>query len=128
LYWRADGRRAREPLQNIIAADGFDDFLFLAIVLIVVVVVAFGSGGMLIMGGGGVFVTGVLDMRHAVGIGRVFARMLGVQLRVVTFILMFILAMFGRRLGGDDRCCGRRVGLRFRDRRSLVAGAWSCSS
>jgi len=48
----------------------------------------------------------VLDMRDAVGIDRVFARMLGVQLRVVTFIPMFILAMFGRRLGGDDRCCG----------------------
>ena len=37
--------------------------------------------------------------------------------RSVMLILMFILAMLGRGLGGDDRRCGGRVGLRFLDRR-----------
>src|SRR5258707_1128272 len=77
----------------VVAADGFDDFLFgvLAIVLIVVVVVAFGSAGEFV-GSNGVAFTGVLDMRRVVGMGRVFACLF------LAMMLIMRMCVFGRRL------------------------------
>ena len=75
---------------------------------------------MLVVGDGGVFVTGVLDMRHVVGMGCIFVRLLGVMALVVMLVLAFVVtlvwAMFGRQLRCADRCRGGRVGLRFRNR------------
>ena len=116
LYWRRGRNGAlRNFLQHVVAADGFDDFLFgvVAVVLIVVAVVAFGSGGELVRRSSGVAFTGVLDMRRVVGMGRVFAR--------VFVVMMLIMSVFGsacrRRLGGG--CLDRRRGghAGFRDRR-----------
>jgi len=78
-----------------------------------VVVVAF---GMLFVRDGGVFVAGVLDMRHVVGMGGVFPRLLGVMALFVVFVVVFVMTLAFDRLGrADRRRCGH-VGLRFCNR------------
>src|SRR5436190_1814040 len=80
-------------------ADGFDEFLFgiLAVVFFVVSVVA-ASSNLLVVGSGGIFVAGVLDVRHVVGVGRV--------LKCVFFVapgVMGNLVMAFGRLGGRSQ-------------------------
>ena len=117
MYWRRGRNGAlRHFLQHVVAADGFDDFLFgvLAIVLIVVVVVAFGSAGEFVGRSNGVAFTGVLDMRRVVGMGRVFACLFLVMMLIMRVCVM---SVFSRRRGGRlDRRHGGDAGFQFRDR------------
>ena len=124
LAARAEGA-LRHFLQHVVAADGFDDFLFgvLVVVFIVVVVVAFGRARRARRAEtDGVAFAGVLDMRRVVGMGRVFVRVL------VVVMLVMRVSSIARRVGRGrlDRRHGGRAGFRFRDR-GFACGicAWS---
>ncbi|WP_375144034.1 hypothetical protein [Bradyrhizobium sp. Ash2021] len=114
-------RAFRNFFQHVVAADGFDEFLFGILAFLVLVVVMFLAirGGMLIVRRGGVRFTGMLvgfgaaifGMRRVVGVSRVFARML-VMMRVL-FFLFFV----SFRHGGLD---SGRIGQGYR--RQCLAG------
>ena len=116
LAARAEGA-LRHFLQHVVAADGFDDFLFgvLAVVLIVVAVVAFGSAGHVRRRKPRRSLR--RRARHAARRrhGRVFVRVFVVMMLVMR---VFVMRVFVRRLGGGrlDRRHGGCVGFRFRDR------------
>ena len=77
----------RHLFQDVVAADGFDDFLFGVVVvfffLIVVVLVALRLNGMLVVRRSGVFFAGLFGARRVLGMSRVFFRVLGVDTLVM---------------------------------------------
>jgi hypothetical protein len=120
---RAEGA-LRHLFHDVVAADGFNDFLLgiVALVFIVMIVIAIGGGGLFGAIGGlatgvlGVFTAAVFGAGRIVGVGGVFARL---------FVGMFIMRMFAMRMflaslrarerirGSFDGCRIRRVGSGF---------------
>src|ERR1700709_1616791 len=66
----------RHLFQNVIATDGFDDFLFgvVAILFIVLMLIAVGCSSLLALGRGGVFLTVIFGVRGILGMSGVFFR------------------------------------------------------
>jgi hypothetical protein len=110
----------RHFFHDVVAADGFDDFLFgvVAIILVVVVLVAMQVG----LFGCGRLATGGFGRRRVIGMGQVFVRVFFVSPRVVRVIFVRVIFVdvlaglrFRRRSGG--RLGGGRIGQRHRRQR-----------
>jgi hypothetical protein len=72
----------RHFFHDVVAADGFHDFLFgvVAVVFfIIVMLIALRLSGMLVVGRGGVLLTGAFGARRVLGMSGVFFRVLGVD-------------------------------------------------
>jgi hypothetical protein len=107
-------RALRNFLQHVVAADGFNEFLFgvlaFLVVVIVMLFVAMCGGGMLVVRRGGVRFAGmrvvlvaiVLGTRRVIGMGGVFARVLLVNMLIVGVLMamfVFVLGLLGRGSG-----------------------------
>jgi hypothetical protein len=115
---RAEGA-LRHFLQDIVAADGFDDFflgLFAFVLVIVVLLVALRGGGMVVVLRSGGIAIHVFGLRRVVGMGSIFERVLLMGMNVMRVI--FARFRIGRRIrcgcgGCLDGCRNRHIGLGF---------------